>query len=189
MMVGYLDCLPLANASERRRQLFAKRAYANPLGHLCTHDSTFVDSPDVARWQDIVDSAPEFAAAVRGHLDARVHKTIATIRADGAPRISGIETFFADGELYIGSMSNARKALDLRRDPRYALHSGSIDPPEWPGDAKLSGRAEEVSDPGAKSHRFRLDIHEAVLIGLNDERTKLIVQLWRPGAELKRFER
>ena len=153
----------------------------------------------MARWQEIVDSAPEFAAAVRGHLDARVHKTIATVRADGAPRISGIETFFADGELYIGSMPNARKALDLRREPRYALHSGSIDPPEWPGDAKLSGRAEEITDPGrraaaafkggADAHLFRLDIDEAVLVGLNDERSKLIVELWRPGAELKRIER
>ena len=143
----------------------------------------------MARWQDIVDSAPEFAAAVRGHLDARVHKTIATIRADGAPRISGIETRFEGGELYIGSMPNARKALDLRRDPRYALHSGSIDPPEWPGDSKLSGRAEEVANPSGDSHRFRLDIDEAVLVGLNEERTKLVVQLWRPGAELKRFER
>jgi hypothetical protein len=153
----------------------------------------------VASWQDIVDSAPDFAAEVRGHLDARVHKTIATLRADGAPRISGIETFFADGELYVGSMSGARKALDLRRDPRYALHSGSIDPPEWPGDAKLSGRVEEITEPerrnavsfsgGDDAHLFRLDIDEAVLVGLNDERTKLIVRLWRPGAELKRIER
>ena len=152
----------------------------------------------MARWQEIVDAAPEFAAALRAHLDARVHKTIATIRADGAPRISGIETFFADGELYFGSMSNARKALDLRRDPRYALHSGSIDPPEWPGDAKLSGRAEEILEAdrrpeaftgGPETHLFRLDIDEAVLVGLNDERTKLVVELWRPGAELKRIER
>jgi hypothetical protein len=153
----------------------------------------------MARWQDIVDSTPEFAGAVKERLDARVHKTIATIRADGAPRISGIETFFADGDLYVGSMPNARKALDLRRDPSYALHSGSIDPPEWPGDAKLSGRTEEITDPerraavsfsaGSEAHLFRLDIDEAVLVGLNDERTKLVVQLWRPGEVLKRIER
>ena len=153
----------------------------------------------MATWQQMSDSAPEFTARVRELLEARVHKTIATLRADGSPRISGIETFFADGELYIGSMPNARKALDLRREPRYALHSGSIDPPEWPGDAKLSGRAEEITDPeqraaaafkgGADAHLFRLDIDEAVLVGLNDQRSKLIVELWRPGAELKRIER
>jgi Pyridoxamine 5'-phosphate oxidase len=158
----------------------------------------------MARWQDIVESAPEFAAAARGHLDGRVHKTIATLRADGSPRISGIETFFADGDIWIGSMSNARKALDLRRDPRYALHSGSEDPPDWPGDAKLSGRAEEITDherrlelfrsrgsdpPSPESHLFRLDIDEAVLVGLNEARDRLVVKLWRPRRPVETLER
>jgi hypothetical protein len=158
----------------------------------------------VAPWQEIVESAPDFAAGVRRHLDARVHKTIATIRAGGSPRISGIETFFADDELWFGSMPRARKAIDLRRDPRFALHSGSLDPPDWDGDAKITGRAEEVTDPdrrltifrsrgsdppSSESHLFRADIHEAVLIGLNDARTRLVIELWRQGEELKRMER
>jgi hypothetical protein len=158
----------------------------------------------VARWQDIVDTAPEFADAFRRHLDARVHKTIATLRADGSPRISGIETFYADGDLWFGSMPNARKAIDLQRDPRYALHSGSVDPPEWPGDAKLSGRAEELTDPERRleifrtrgsdppspdSHLFRADVQEAVIVGLNDERTRIVIQLWRPDGTVRRTER
>jgi hypothetical protein len=98
----------------------------------------------MAGWQEMVEAAPEFASVVRRRLDARQHKTIATIRRDGSPRISGIETFFAEGHLWFGSMPAARKALDLRRDPRLALHSGSIDPPDWPGDAKIAGRAEEI---------------------------------------------
>jgi hypothetical protein len=149
-------------------------------------------------------SAPEFAERARARLDAGVHKTIATVRADGAPRISGIEAFFKEGDLWFGSMSNARKALDLQRDPRFALHSASPDPPEWPGDAKLSGRAEEITDPDrrnaifgprgpddapSEAHLFRADIDEAVLIGLNDARDLLVIELWRPGQELKRFER
>jgi hypothetical protein len=158
----------------------------------------------LARWQGIVESAPEFAAAARGYLEARVHKTIATVRADGSPRISGIETFFAGGDVWIGSMPNARKALDLRRDPRYALHSGSVDPPDWPGDAKLSGRAEEIADeerrgelfrsrgsdpPPSDSHLFRLDIDEAVIVSLNEARDRLVIRLWRPGRPLERTER
>jgi hypothetical protein len=158
----------------------------------------------VARWQDIADSAPEFARELRRRIDAHVHKTIATLRADGSPRISGIETFEADGNLWIGSMPNARKATDLQRDPRYALHSGSIDPPDWEGDAKLSGRVEEITDPDRRlaifrtrgsdppspdSHLFRVDIDQAVLIGLNDERTRLVIELWRPGAGVERTER
>ena len=159
----------------------------------------------MARWQDIEDEAPEFAARLRERLDAFVHKTIATLRADGSPRISGTEVFYADGDLWFGSMPRARKARDLQRDPRFALHSGSEDPPAWPGDAKLSGRAEEITDPEQRaqvfrdgrgadppspdSHLFRAEIDDAVLIGVNDERTRLVVELWRPGAGVRRTER
>src|SRR5436305_7559535 len=129
---------------------------------------------------------------------------MATLRADGSRRISGIETFFADGDIWIGSMPNARKALDLRRDARYALHSGSQDPPGWPGDAKLSGRAEEITDqerrlelfrrrdsdpPSSDSHLFRLDVDEAALIGLNEPRDRLAIHLWRPERPLRQIER
>jgi hypothetical protein len=96
-------------------------------------------------WKDIEAAEPEFAARVRKIFDAHKHKTIAALRADGGPRISGIEAQFADGELTFGSMPGARKGADLRRDPRFALHSASLDPPEgdeaaWPGDAKIAGR-------------------------------------------------
>jgi Pyridoxamine 5'-phosphate oxidase len=83
---------------------------------------------------------------VRALFDAHSHKTIATLRAGGAPRISGIEARFEDGELVFRSMPNSRKSVDLRRDPRFALHSATVDPvegseAEWPGEAKISGRA------------------------------------------------
>jgi len=83
---------------------------------------------------------------VRARLDAHVHKTIATLRADGSPRICGTGTRFVDGDLWIGAMPAARKARDLQRDPRYALHSGSDDPPGWTGDAKVAGVAVAVVD-------------------------------------------
>jgi hypothetical protein len=158
----------------------------------------------VARWQDIVDTAPEFAKTFLARLDAHTHKTLATLRKDGSPRISGIECWEVEGDLWFGSMPRARKAIDLQRDPRFALHSGSADPPEWDGDAKLSGRAEEITDPDRRlvgfrasesdppsrdSHLFRLEIDEAVLIGLNDERTKMVIELWRPDGSVKRTER
>src|SRR5690348_14344911 len=86
-------------------------------------------------WSDFEAAAPELAARVRARLDAHVHKTLATVRRDGSPRISGTETQLADGELWIGSMWQAQKARDLQRDPRFAIHSGSDDPPGWDGDA------------------------------------------------------
>jgi len=156
-------------------------------------------------WSELLAAEPDFAAGVRARLDAHVHKTIATIRADGAPRISGIETFWAADDLWIGSMPNAVKARDLQRDPRYALHSGSDDPPDWHGDCKLSGVAVEWTDPDRRlelfrtrgedppspeSHLFQLVIHEAALVSLNDARDRLIVQSWRAGVPgVRRLER
>src|SRR3954453_9739323 len=97
-------------------------------------------------WTEFEAAAPGLAARVRTRLDAHVHKTLATIRADGAPRISGTECRFADGELWIGSMWQALKARDLQRDGRHAPHTGSSDPPAWSGDAKVAGVAVEVTD-------------------------------------------
>lgn len=160
----------------------------------------------VVSWSDLAAAAPDFAARVQHRLDAHVHKTLATLRADGSPRISGIETFIVDGELWVGSMPGARKAADLRRDPRFALHSGSADPPGWEGDAKLSGRAAEVTDPARRrevfgrrsgdpppapeaADLFRLGIAEAVLVSLNAARDRLVIELWRPGRPVVRTER
>lgn len=152
-------------------------------------------------WSDFERDAPELAARVRERLDAHVHKTLATVRRDGSPRISGTECRFADGELWIGSMWQALKARDLQRDPRYALHSGSDDPPEWLGDAKLAGVAEEITDPdlvqrmngeaaeGGPSHLFRLDVREASVVALNDARDAIVIEVWRPGEGVRRMER
>jgi hypothetical protein len=60
---------------------------------------------------------------------------LATVRADGSPRISGLEAKFIEEDLLFGSMPGSRKGADLLRDPRFALHSGSIDPPGWQCDA------------------------------------------------------
>ncbi len=141
---------------------------------------------------------PELAALARSFLDAHVHKTLATLRRDGSPRISGTEVDFADGELWLGSMWRAVKALDLRRDPRFALHSGSADPPDWMGDAKLAGRVEEVTDPeriaaihgeGAPpgpTHLFRADIVEHVVVHLGDSPDHIIIESWHAGHVLER---
>jgi hypothetical protein len=150
----------------------------------------------VTAWRDVEAEVPEFAGRVRALFDAHRHKTIATLRADGAPRISGIEVVFEDGELVFGSMSNARKGADLRRDPRFALHSATVDPVEgaeaqWPGEAKVSGRAVPagpVTD-GPDGDRFHADIAEVVHTHLNDEATRLVIEWWTPTRGLRKVER
>ncbi|HEX5370424.1 MAG TPA: pyridoxamine 5'-phosphate oxidase family protein [Dehalococcoidia bacterium] len=157
----------------------------------------------MARWQDIVDSEPGFATEVRSRFDAHKHKTMATLRADGSPRISGIEVTFSDGDIWIGSMAGARKAADLRRDPRLALHCASEDPPEdptaWTGDAKLSGRAELIDDPqrlasmggdgDGSGDLFRIDVTEAVLTRVGTPPDHLVIETWVKGRGLSRVER
>jgi hypothetical protein len=152
-------------------------------------------------WQDVEQAVPEFAQRVRTLFDAHRHKTIATVRADGSPRISGIEVAFEAGELVFGSMLNARKGADLRRDPRFALHSATVDPVEgseaqWPGEAKISGQASaadpSAADPSAEgpdSDLFHADIAEVVHTHLNPEATLLVVEWWTPTHGLRRAER
>jgi hypothetical protein len=150
----------------------------------------------VTAWRDIEAAEPEFAARVRALFDAHRHKTIATLRADGSPRISGIEAAFDDGDLTFGSMVNARKGADLRRDSRFALHSATVDPVEgdnaaWPGEAKITGRAVPagpVTD-GPEGDRFRADIAEVVHTHLNAQATMLVVEWWTPNHGLRRIDR
>jgi len=152
-------------------------------------------------WKAIEDAEPEFASRVRKLFDAGRHKTIATLRSDGSPRISGIECEFEDGDLRFGSMTGARKGADLRRDPRFALHGPTFHPvegkeSEWPGEAKITGRAipagQVSTDEASESpdgEAFIADITEVVITGLNAEATRLVVESWTPERGLRRVER
>ena len=138
-------------------------------------------------WGDFKALEPEMAELVERLFAVRRHKTIATLRDDGSPGISGIECGFDDGNLHFGSMEGARKSADLHRDPRVSLHSPTVDPPEgdeaaWPGEAKISGLAIpagsiEGSDapPG---EIFVVDVTAVVVVHLNEDATKLVVEWW-----------
>ena len=153
-------------------------------------------------WKAIEEAEPEFAGRVRRLFEAGRHKTIATLRADGSPRISGIECEFADGDLRFGSMTGARKGADLRRDPRFALHGPTFHPEEgkeseWPGEAKISGRAMAAgpvatgddTNEQPDGEMFVADITAIVITGLNPEATKLVVESWTTDRGLRRVER
>jgi Pyridoxamine 5'-phosphate oxidase len=150
----------------------------------------------MAAWKDLEQAEPEFAARARRLFDAGRHKTIATLRADGSPRISGIECEFADGELTFGSMPGARKGADLRRDPRFALHGPAFHPQEgkeaeWPGEAKIAGRAVLAgpADEGSVGDLFLADISEVVITRLNPEATLLVIESWTAQRGLRVVDR
>ncbi len=111
-------------------------------------------------WAGFELAAPELAADIQRRFDATGLGLIATIRADGSPRICGEEPLIHDGELWLGMMPDSRKSLDLRRDPRFALHAATVDKAVAEGDAKVSGRAVLVDDPeGIEAFRAAFEAH------------------------------
>ncbi|WP_433444460.1 pyridoxamine 5'-phosphate oxidase family protein [Nonomuraea sp. CA-141351] len=150
----------------------------------------------MASWQEFERQAPELAEAARRVLDTCKHRVLATLRKDGSPRVSGIETTFRDGELWTGSMSGAVKVHDLRRDPRMAIHVASpepdtADPSSWEGDVKLAGRAVEVADEAAltspESHLFRIELTEVVWTRVDGD--ELVMTTWHEGAAVREIRR
>jgi hypothetical protein len=153
-------------------------------------------------------AVPDLAAAVQRSFDAHVHKTLATLRADGSPRVSGQELSFRGGNVWLGMMPDSRKAGDLQRDPRLAVHSATVDSSMAGGDAKLAGRAIEVTDretfdwfvgqerdekgaePPQPFHLFRIDVEEVVLTTLGgDPPDRLVIEMWREHRGASRVER
>lgn len=153
-------------------------------------------------WREIEAAAPELAQLVRERFDAHLHKTMATLRKDGSPRISGTEVVFADGDVWIGSMGGALKARDLQRDGRVALHSAPIDTDMKDADAKLAGVATEISEieqlrrvwpeweehhaPGG-AHAFRIDVTEVSAATVEGDR--MVIRSWNERDGERRRER
>ena len=145
----------------------------------------------MATWGDFEAAQPEFAARVRKLMTTRKHLTMATLRLDGSPRISGTEVQFEGDDLRIGSMAGARKALDLRRDARVAIHGPTSDPAKvgrWRGEAKIAGKAVEQAS-NDDSHAFRIDIEEVVITRLNAARDRLVIESWNPTRGYRKDER
>jgi hypothetical protein len=158
-------------------------------------------------WDELSAEAPDLAAAARRSFDQGKHKVMATIRRDGSPRVSGTEVVFFEGDVWLGSMPGAMKARDLLRDPRVALHSPTVDESMKPdlGDAKLSGRAEEITDADVKArflksfaeetgqnppepfHLFRIGLTEVLRSWVDGDH--MVIESWHEGRGVQRVER
>jgi hypothetical protein len=166
------------------------------------------------RWTDLVAAEPGLAERVRARFESSKHHILATLRRDGSPRVSGTEIQFFDGDLTIGMMPGSVKALDLRRDGRYALHAHPGDGSMDGGDAKVSGVAVEVTytdrraayvqhladtaenvPDGAEDARpfefvlFGLTLRDVVVTSIHPDGDRLQIELWRPGREVEVIER
>ncbi|MGI5215808.1 pyridoxamine 5'-phosphate oxidase family protein [Plantactinospora sp. CA-290183] len=152
----------------------------------------------MASWGEIAKQAPEFTTRVRERFAAGTNKTIATLRRDGSPRISASELEFSDEEVTLGMMGGSMKLLDVRRDPRIAVHSPTIEPPvdapeSWPGDAKLAGTVVPVDPPADNPYEgagfFRIDITEVVLTYVGTPADHLVIESWHPVQGWRRRKR
>ncbi len=146
----------------------------------------------MASWGTFEQEAPALAGRVRARFEAHKHLLLATLRRDGGPRTSGIEALIALGELWLGMMPGSAKGRDVLRDPRLALHSAPLDLELADGDAKVSGRALEVTDPATLASYwealgrapmdasvFRVDLAEAVVTTVAGD--NLVIDSWRAG--------
>lgn len=158
-------------------------------------------------WDDVSEAAGDLAAAVQARFEATGLGLLATLRKDGSPRISGIEPAFWEGHLWLGMMDRSRKSADLRRDPRFALHSATADKELAEGDAKVSGRAVEVTDEEEKKRfltrlteatgnsppepfdLYVADVTELSMLTLGEPRDHLVVRWWRPGEQVHTLKR
>jgi hypothetical protein len=155
----------------------------------------------VSTWAEFEHEAPDLATTVHSRLSASRHSILGTLRADGSPRLTGLEVHFGEGQLWLAMMPDSRKADDLRRDPRFALHSAP-DVELVDGDAKVAGRAFLVTDddtvarfverlpmelPPSGMALFRADLTDASLARVEDD--FMVIDIWRPGAPPRQVRR
>ncbi|MFE9096090.1 pyridoxamine 5'-phosphate oxidase family protein [Streptomyces sp. NPDC007264] len=152
-------------------------------------------------WAAFTAAEPVLARLAEERFGAFTHHVLATLRKDGSPRTTGLEVRFLNGELWLGMMPDSLKALDLRRDPRFALQANpGPGTGMGGGDVRVSGRAVEVEDGAAKSayveevkppqpfHLFRTELTEVVRTYVEDD-TYLVVQVWKPGEPVRTLRR
>ena len=130
-------------------------------------------------WGELAVRAPDLAAAGERLLRSFTLGYLATLGADGAPRLAPVTVTLHQGGLYAFVRGRTPKAADLARDPRFALHAFPHFPmPDSFDDEELSirGEAERVDDEGLRravrevhndsvedgSVLYRLDVAEAL---------------------------
>lgn len=100
-------------------------------------------------WGAFIGGAPRIAEIfTRRHAATGKLCMLATLRSDGFPRISPVEPRVFEGHLTIVGMPNTTKFRDLGRDPRFCLHTATVDTQVTEGDAKLWGVVTDLQDKG-----------------------------------------
>jgi hypothetical protein len=102
-------------------------------------------------WQLLADSAPGLAAFGAERLHDRV-AYLATIKADGAPRLHPVRPVVASGRLFVFTETTAPKVRDLGHNGRYALHGTATGTEPWDlREFVVEGVARRIDDPALRA--------------------------------------
>lgn len=154
----------------------------------------------MTRWRDFSAEAPIVSEVFRRRHAATGNLCfLGTLRADGWPRISPVEPGFFGDDLFLLGMPGTRKFDDLGRDPRFTVHTATVDTEVKEDDAKVWGVVEDVADPAlhqafaedlfertgfdlrgqAFDHFFRCDLHGGAAARIRDGAFEVVVA--KPG--------
>ena len=154
----------------------------------------------MATWKEFVAQAPRVSEIfIRRHAATGGLCMLGTLRSDGYPRISPIEPRIADEHMWISGMPNTFKLRDLGRDPRFTLHTATVDTHVRDGDAKVWGLVRDVQDAELQGryadmlyaetgidvrgqrfdHLYAADLRGAASVEVGD--SHLDITIWKPG--------
>jgi hypothetical protein len=157
------------------------------------------------RWTDVEQRQPRLAEAARRRLIDPGVLLVVTTRRDGSPRLSPVEPFVLDGDLWLSMMWQSRKAADLLRDPRILVHSIVTRREGDEGELKVRGRARDERDPQLQGryaaavgevlgwqpevgrfHLFAVDVESVGLLRYDEPTGDQYVATWPPAREVVR---
>lgn len=102
-------------------------------------------------WHALQAEHPELAAFGAERFGRFGVAYLATVRADGAPRVHPVTPIIGQGRLFLFMEPTSPKGHDLRRAGRYALHCAVGDSTGDSGEFFVSGRATPVEDPATRA--------------------------------------
>lgn len=157
------------------------------------------------RWGDLQDRQPRLGVIAHDRLVGPGILLVATIRRDGTPRLSPVEPFVLDGDLWLSMLLGSLKAADLLRDPRVLVHSIVTGPDGGEGEVKLRGTAEEVPDDArqrryadavaaalpwtpevGRFHLFRVEVADVTYVRYDNASGDQYLVRWPAGTECVR---
>lgn len=109
----------------------------------------------MANWAEFEAGATELAAFGKARFGSGV-AYLATVKADGGPRVHPVTPIIGEGRLFLFMEPTSPKGHDLKRDGRYALHCAVENSSGGEGEFHVAGKAEWVEDEDTRAVAVRV---------------------------------